>query len=227
MRSWSARAIACALVVGCFAAVTSAPVPALAAEKTALVPAVLIVDVQQVLRGSKAGKGVQEKLSQESQAFSKEAARQEDELQRMNADLQRQRTVLSPAALDAKAKTLQTRVKEYDASVQAKRAALQKALFDAQQKIEVAARDIIVALAKERGANLVVVKQAVVYNADDGADVTEEVLARLDKKLVSVAVSLPKTESVAPRKREKSGKREPSPSLPKEAPAPKLQLEDQ
>src|SRR6185437_1673853 len=87
MSFWSARVLSCAVILGVCAALS--PPPARAAEKTAaLVPAVLTVDLAQVLRGSKAGKGVQTALSQESTNYSKEVARQEDELQRMRSDLE-------------------------------------------------------------------------------------------------------------------------------------------
>ncbi|HEY7991577.1 MAG TPA: OmpH family outer membrane protein [Stellaceae bacterium] len=198
MSFWSARVLSCAVILGVCAALS--PPPARAAEKTAaLVPAVLTVDLAQVLRGSKAGKGVQTALSQESTNYSKEVARQEDELQRMRSDLERQRTVLSPTAFDAKAKAFQSHLKELDAAVQAKRQAMQKAYNDAMTKIEQVTRDIIAQLAKERGANLVVLKQAVVLSPES-SDITNEVLERLDKSLASVPISLPKTgELPAPR----------------------------
>lgn len=191
MPSWSARVLPCAVIIGVCAALSSPP--AYAAPKTAaLAPAVLTVDLAQVLRGSKAGKGVQTALSEESAKYSKEVAGQEDELQRMRSDLERQRTVLSASAFDAKAKAFQSHLRELDAAVQAKRQAMQKAYNDAMTKIEQVTRDIIAGLAKERGANMVVLKQAVVLSPDS-ADITTEVLARLDKNLESVAISLPKT----------------------------------
>ncbi|HEX4113033.1 MAG TPA: OmpH family outer membrane protein [Stellaceae bacterium] len=166
--------------------------PASGTDKGALVPAILIVDLPQVLHDSKAGKGVQATLSQESQAYSKEVAHQEDDLQRMRADLQRQQTALSQSAFDVKAKAFQLHYQELDRSVQAKRQALQKAYNDAMLKVEKAALDIIAGLAKERGANLVLAKQATILQPTT-SDITTEVVARLDKTLASVDVSVPKT----------------------------------
>jgi len=211
MSFWSARVLSCAVIVGVCAALSPPPVHA-AEKSSALVPAVLTVDLAQVLRGSKAGKGVQTALGQESANYSKEVARQEDELQRMRSDLERQRTVLSASAFDAKAKAFQNHLKELDAAVQAKRQAMQKAYNDAMTKIEQATRDIITGLAKERGANLVVLKQAVVLSPDS-SDITNEVLARLDKNLASVAISLPKTgdlPAAAPAPRSSSRRERPA-----------------
>jgi Skp family chaperone for outer membrane proteins len=182
--------------------------PALAAptsaDKGALVPAILIVDLPQVLHDSKAGKGVQATLSLESQAYSKEVARQEDDLQRMRADLQRQQTALSQSAFDAKAKAFQLHYQELDRSVQAKRQALQKAYNEAMLKVEKAALDIIADLAKERGANLVLAKQATILQPAT-SDITPEVVVRLDKSLASVDVTVPKagTATTSSRRRER------------------------
>jgi Skp family chaperone for outer membrane proteins len=181
--------------------------PALAAppgvpdkDKAALVPAILIVDLPQVLHDSKAGKGVQATLSQESQSYSKEVARQEDDLQRMRAELQRQQTALSQSAFDVKAKAFQLHYQELDRSVQAKRQALQKAYNEAMLKVEKAALDVIADLAKERGANLVLAKQATILQPA-ASDITTDVVARLDKSLASVDVSMPKTGTASTARR--------------------------
>jgi outer membrane protein len=172
--------------------------PAHAAEKTpakpppsALVPAILIVDLPQVLHESTAGKGVQATLTKTSQAYAHEVAHQEDELQKMRSDLERQRTVLSPKAFDAKAKQFQQHYQALDRSVQEKRQALAQAYNTAMLKVEKTALDIIAELAKERGANLVLAKQATILQAE-GADITAEVVARLDKTLTSVPVHIGK-----------------------------------
>lgn len=208
MLFWLPGAARRAIVAGACATLLSAG-PVLAApaasgpDKSALVPAILIVDLPQVLHDSKAGKGVQATLSQESQSYSKEVARQEDDLQKMRAELQRQQTALSQSAFDAKAKVFQQHYQELDRSVQAKRQALQKAYNDAMLKVEKAALDIIAELAKERGANLVLAKQATILQPAT-SDITTEVVARLDKSLASVDVSVPAAGNAASvRRRER------------------------
>lgn len=187
---WSAvPIILCAMLL-------TSPIPAAARvahanNQSALVPAILIVDLPQVLHDSKAGKSVQAKLNHESQIYSKEVARQEDDLQKMRSDLERQRTVLSPKAFDAKAKAFQAHYQRLDRTVQTKRQALQRAYNQAMLKVEKAALDIIARMAKERGANLVLAKQATILQAQ-GADITADVVARLDKTLSSVPIEIGK-----------------------------------
>jgi Skp family chaperone for outer membrane proteins len=186
---------AAALVVGGFllgASLVAGAAPAVA-QTPAGVPGaqIIIVDITQILRESKAAKDVQAQLDRETVAYSKEVSRQENELQKIRDDLERQRTVLSPDAFTAKTREYQQRFDTLDKSVQVKRQGLQQSYNDAMGKVESAALQIIADLAKERGANLVLAKAAVMFEAA-GLDVTAEAIVRLDQKLPSVPVSLPK-----------------------------------
>jgi hypothetical protein len=74
-------------------------------------------------------------------------------------------------------------------------------------KVETAALEVIADIVKERRANLVLAKQAVLFEAE-GMDVTADAITRLDQKLPSVAVNLPKSDNEAPKaKAESSAKK--------------------
>jgi len=75
--------------------------------------------------------------------------------------------------------------------VQAKRLAMQQSLNDAMDKVKNVALEVVADIVKERRANLVLEKQAVVYEPE-GMDVTADAIKRLDQKLPSVPVNLPK-----------------------------------
>lgn len=174
-----------------------APVAAARAQQPVLPPPViLIVDMTQILQQAKAAKEVQAALNQRYSVYSKEVASQEDELQKGGQELERQRTVMAPDAYNLRARELQQRYDELGKSVQAKRQALQQSLNGAMNKVKLAALEVVADIVKERKANLVLEKQAVVYEPE-GMDVTSEAIARLDKKLPSVPVTLPKLDAGA------------------------------
>jgi Skp family chaperone for outer membrane proteins len=125
-------------------------------------------------------------------------AQQEDELQKGGAELERQRTVLAPELYNTRARELQQRYDTLGKSVQAKRQALQQSLNEAMDKVKGGALEVIADIVKERRADLVLQKQAVVFEAE-GMDVTAEAITRLDKKLPAVPVNLPKPEDGGPR----------------------------
>jgi Skp family chaperone for outer membrane proteins len=187
--------------IGALALVLAAQAPAPAARaqpQPARLPAALIVDMAQILQEAKAGKDVQSTINQQYAAYSKEVAQQEDELQKGGAELERQRTVLAPEVYNARARDLQQRYDTLGKSVQAKRQALQQSLNEAMDKVKNGALEVIADIVKERRADLVLQKQAVVFEAE-GMDVSAEAIARLDKKLSSVPVNLPKPEDGGPR----------------------------
>lgn len=154
-------------------------------------PVILIVDLQQILQDAKAAKGVQAIINQEYSSYTKEVAQQEDELQKARADLERQRTILAPEAFNTRARDLQQRYDELGQVVQGRRQSLQQSLNEAMLQVKNAALTVIADIVKERKANLVIEKQAVVFEAE-GMDVTADAVARLDQKLASVPVNLPK-----------------------------------
>ena len=189
----TSRPVLGALFLVLAATAVPAAVEAQTPPQPARLPAALIVDMARILQEAKAGKDVQSTINQQYAAYSKEVAQQEEELQKGGAELERQRTVLAPEVYNARARELQQRYDTLGKSVQAKRQALQQSLNEAMDKIKNGALEVISEIVKERRADLVLQKQAVVFEAE-GMDVSSEAIARLDKKLPSVPVNLPKPE---------------------------------
>lgn len=182
--------VATAVIAAIFISVALiGPLPAQPAPLPA--PVILIVDLQQILQEAKAAKGVQAIINQEYSSYTKEVSQQEDELQKARGDLERQRTILAPEAFNTRARDLQQRYDELGQVVQGRRQSLQQSLNEAMLQVKNAALAVIADIVKERKANLVIEKQAVVFEAD-GMDVTADAVARLDQKLTSVPVNLPK-----------------------------------
>ena len=176
-------------LMACLALVASLAGPPAHAQEIAP-PVIIIVDVQQILRDSLVAKNVQTQMTQRTDRYTKEVSDQENELRRTQDELERQRTVLSADAFNAKMRDFQQRYDALDHGVQATRQALQQAYNDAMTKVENTALQIIADLAAERKANLVVTKAAVLFTAQ-GLDITQEVIRRLDEKLPSVPLAVP------------------------------------
>jgi|GEM_PF-2354347 Skp family chaperone for outer membrane proteins len=169
------------------AQVTAAPPPA---------PVVVLVDMQQLVYNSKAGKGIQGQMEKQRQAFSKEVAQQEDELQKARTELERQRSTLPPDQFEAKGRQFQQRLQELDRSVQAKQKAWQAVYSEAMSKVEESALQVVAEIAAEHQANLVMQKAAVIFSKD-GFDITADAMQRLDQRLPAVTVNQPKPVEVA------------------------------
>src|SRR5215469_6084389 len=181
-RLGSAAALFAVFVLMSASAQTVAPPPA---------PVIVMVDMQQLVFNSTAGKGVQGQMDKQRQAFSKEVATQEDELQKARAELERQRTTLAPDQFEAKGRQFQQRLQELDRTVQAKQKAWQAVYSEAMNKVEEAALQVVAEIAAEHQANLVIQKAAVIFGKD-GFDITADAMQRLDQRLPAVAVNQPK-----------------------------------
>lgn len=183
-RLWSAAALLAVLALAPASAQSAAPPPA---------PVIVMVDMQQLVYNSTAGKGVQGQMDKQRQAFSKEVAQQEDELQKARAELERQRATLPPDQFETKGRQFQQRLQELDRSVQAKQKAWQAVYSEAMNKIEESALQVVAEIAAEHQANLVIQKAAVIFGKD-GFDITADAMQRLDQRLPAVTVNQPKME---------------------------------
>jgi Skp family chaperone for outer membrane proteins len=153
-------------------------------------PVIVTVDVQQILRDSLVAKDVQAQMDQRTDRYTKEVTNQENELQKTQEDLEKERTTLAPDAFNARMRDFQRRYDALDNRVQLTRQALQQSYNDAMTKVENTALQIIADIAGERKANLVVAKAAVLFEAPE-LDITQEVIKRLDVKLPQVQLATP------------------------------------
>jgi outer membrane protein len=182
MRRWVALAGAAAL------AALAAAGPA-RAQQTLAPPSIVVVDMTEIMRDSKAAKSIQAQVQKVMDAYSNEVSLKENDLKVMQDELERQRTVLAPEVFNARSQEYQQRYAALDREVQVKRQQMQQSYSDAMTKVENAALQIVADVAKERKANMVVAKAALLY-MEDGFDVTAEVTKRLDEKVPTMTVNL-------------------------------------
>jgi Skp family chaperone for outer membrane proteins len=179
-KALSAATLAMALML----AVLALPGSAAAQSKLAS-PVILVIDMQAAMRGSTAAQGVQKALDTKSKAVQVELKSQEDELRKADQELARQQTILSAEAFGKKKKELEQKVISFQQSVADRRKNLEKRFAQAMSQVERRLIQLIDKLAVERGANLVLPKSAVVL-VHNSLDITEDVLALLNKDLPKV-----------------------------------------
>lgn len=163
------------------------PAPATPAAPPANL-SVIVVDVQALLQNSKAAKMVRQQIEGKRAEYAKEISHQEETLRQERDALQRQQASLSAEQLNAKGREFQAKVNELDRDVQAKRQALERSNADALQKIQEVMVKIITDIAKDRKANMVFQRGELVL-FDQGFDVTDEVLQKLDEQMPTANVN--------------------------------------
>jgi Skp family chaperone for outer membrane proteins len=148
----------------------------------------LIVDARRIMIDSKAGKAIQAQMQQQASAYQKSVGQQEQELIAAQQELQRQQTILSQDAFEAKRKEFEQRYAEARKRAQDAQNELLRAEQQAQDKERATLQEVLTGLAKERGANFVFDKSTVLL-FDGHFDVTDEAMKRFDEKLPTVTVN--------------------------------------
>lgn len=140
-----------------------------------------IIDIQQVVAESKAGKTATSTLKKDADSAIKQVQTKGAEFKKLEDDFKKQQNSLSQQALQNKQMELNRKAVELDR--------LQKDLqADIQQKEAIALEDVIKQLepvikdyAKEKGFDIIMPKQAIIYNSDN-IDITKDIISRFDIK---------------------------------------------
>ena len=147
--------------------------------------------MQKVLRQSKASKSVRPEIDRMRKEFQKQVSEQEQRLRQSEQELNRQRAILAPEAFAQKRRAFSESARQAQKNVQSRRLELDRAFGNT--KNEILKNLIVVAqqVAEARKLNMLVEKRFVFISANT-LDVTDEVIARLDKRLPNVAINLGK-----------------------------------
>jgi outer membrane protein len=150
-------------------------------------PSIAVMDVQGILRESAAAKSIRPQAQKLRADFQKDVRRQQDELRKAEQTLAQQRSILSPEAFAKKRRDFETRARQAQRDVQARKQTLEKAFGGAMGKVRRALIIVAQELAKKHKINIVLPK-SVVFLSLKNLDLSKQALIMLDKKLPSVKV---------------------------------------
>ena len=177
--------------LGASAAAAAPPVPQ---------PKIVVIDRGAILQFSKVGQDVAKQVQAYANQAKADLGAQGRALQAEGRTLQQQIAILAPdlkqkrvAAFEAKQQSLQISAQKKDAQIKA-------SFLQARTAIEQTLGPILQQIVQDRGANLVLDKQAVVYASNNGFDITGEAINRLNAKLPTYKVNMnaPVTAAAAP-----------------------------
>ncbi|MGN6515473.1 MAG: OmpH family outer membrane protein [Rhizomicrobium sp.] len=186
---YSAAAFALAAVVSTFSA-GAAPAPAQPAPAASTpAPVILVIDRNAILRASKVGQSIVKQVNDYSQAAEKEFKGQANSLRSQEQQLQQQVAILAPDVKAKKIKAFQAQQQAFQQKVQTRQAQIQGGVLQARQQVEKALGPILQGILRERHANLLFDRNAVVLGTVN-VDITGVAVQRLDQKLPFVKVQL-------------------------------------
>jgi outer membrane protein len=150
-------------------------------------PKILVIDRAAILRGSAVGQNIMTQVRALTVTAENTLKGQDNALRQEGAALQQQLAILSPSVKAAKIKAFQAKQAALQQAVQTQQGLIQGGVLKARQQVEQALGPILQGIMKERGANLLLDRNAVVLGTVD-VDITGVAIQRLNQKLPTVKV---------------------------------------
>lgn len=160
-----------------------------AATQGAPSPKILVIDRAAILRNSKVGRSIVQQVGAYTKSAENDFKGDSDSLRREGQQLQQQVAILAP---DVKAKRIQAfeaKQQAFQKKVEDRQGKIQGGVLKARQQVEQALGPILQGIMSERGANLLLDRNAVVLGTVD-VDITQTAIQRLDQKMPNVKVTL-------------------------------------
>jgi len=149
---------------------------------------VAVVDAQLIMRQADAAKMIREQVEARRKIYEKEYQQRETEVREAEKALPQQRAILANDVFQARLREHQEKVAALQRDGQAMKRELDQAFGRANGKVREAMIDIVADVAAEAGVGLVLFKNQI-FLGDRKIDLTDEVMARLNKRLPKVEVT--------------------------------------
>ena len=176
MKNHLTKVTAIAAVIGLFIAVTPAY-----AEKYG------VIDMTRVMKETSAAKGIFNELESKRAEYQKQVQKEEDTLRTAEQEIIKQRSKLSEEEFNKKRREFEDQLMKAQKMVQERKEVLDSAFTSSMNKLRSEAAKIVAGVAKEKGYSTVFTNEAVIL-AEPSLDMTDEVVARLNKDVKSISV---------------------------------------
>ena len=168
----------------------AAPRPAAPSGGPIATPVIGIVDMALIQEQATAMRSIKEQMQKEEVGLKGELEKREKELRTADQDLQQQRTLLSADAFAERRRNFEQQVGESQRYMAARKRQLDTGFGEGMRQVDAALNAVLREIAAERGFTLILARQSTLLAANT-LDITEDVKARLDKRLPRVAIKLP------------------------------------
>jgi Skp family chaperone for outer membrane proteins len=153
-------------------------------------PKIVVIDRAAIMQFSKVGQDVAHQIQTAADQAKADLQGQGKALQADGRALQQQVAILAPDVKAKRVAAFQAREQALQGAAQRKDEQLKAAFAQARAAMETALGPILQQLVKERGANMVLDKQAVVFATASGFDITGDAINRLNQKLPAFKINL-------------------------------------
>lgn len=152
---------------------------------------VAVVDYQRVLKDSDAGRDIHRQISAYRKTLQERIKRQEDKLREAEDELKRQRAELKPDDFEKRRRDFEGKVIALQRQAQDWMRALEQTYQEAMSRLHEPLLPLVREMTEQQGYNIVVDNSKVLIVAK-ARDLTDEVIAQLNKKVPKIQVPKPK-----------------------------------
>jgi len=186
MKKYALHVVAAVAAFAAFAATPAFAATAAdaAAEKTLRFG---IVDLDRLITDSEAGKGINKALNEKYKAFEAEIAKEEKSLITERDKIAQEKGKLSKEEFEKKVNAFEKKYAEAQKMVQQRRRTFDAGANDGTRKLREEALKVTAEIAAERKLDIVFSDNSVIL-AERTFDITNDALARLNKKVKSVSI---------------------------------------
>ena len=153
-------------------------------------PKIVVINRNAILQFSKVGQDIGRQVQALSNQAKADINAQAKSLETQGQALQQQIAILSPDAKAAKVKDFESKQAALQAQVQKKEGLIQGGLLQAQNAVAQALQPILAQLMQQRGANMILDKNAVMMANDNRFDITQPAIDMLNQKMSTYKVQL-------------------------------------
>ena len=153
-------------------------------------PKIVVLDKLAIMQYSKAGQDIARQVKAIADQAKRDLQAQGAALQTEGRALQQQVAILSPDLKQKRVAAFQAKEAALQGAAQKKDDQIKAGFYQARMQMEQQLGPILMEVVKERGANLVLDKQAVVTASVGGVDITKDVIDKLDAKVSTIKVNL-------------------------------------
>jgi outer membrane protein len=161
---------------------------------------IVVIDRAAIMQFSKVGQDIAKQMQTYANQAKIDLSSQGKALQAEGRNLQQQVAILAPDVKQKRLDAFRAKEEALQGAAQRKDEQLKTAFGQARLAMEQTLGPILQQLVKERGANLVLDKQAVVFANDSKFDITKDAIDRLNQKLPGFKVNLNAAAPAAPKK---------------------------
>jgi Skp family chaperone for outer membrane proteins len=168
---------------------TSQPAATASGGKPSM-PLIVVIDRGAILRESKVGQDIARQVQALADQAKKDLEGQGRALQSDGEKLQQQVAILSPEERQKRVAAFEARQNAFRNAAAVKDAQMKQTFAVASNEVGKQLGPIVEQIVKERGATMVLDKQAVIYANSNAFDITGEAVDRLNQKMTTYKVTL-------------------------------------